>query len=55
MENRELLQKAIFHGNALMSVSLLKNFLFLFLPDCVRFFFNMTTYPAETDRFLRSE
>ena len=52
MRNRELLKKAIYHGNQLMGASLMKNFLFVFIPESVRYFFNLTTYPRETDTFL---
>ena len=52
MRNRELLQKAIYHGNQLMGASLMKNFLFVFIPESIRYFFNLTTYPRETDTFL---
>ena len=52
MQNRELLQKAIYHGNQLMGASLMKNFLFVFIPESIRYFFNLTTYPRETDTFL---
>ena len=52
MRNRELLQKAIYHGNQLMGASLIKNFLFVFIPESVRYFLNLTTYPRKTDTFF---
>ena len=47
------MEKAITHANAIMNTSVLKGFLFVFIPESIRFKFNMTTYPAASDKFFR--
>merc|ERR1719370_1240153 len=53
VSNSELMEKAMKHANAVMSSSVLKSFLFVFIPERIRYYFNMTIYPSESDRFFR--
>ena len=48
------MQEAIIHGNKLMGTNIGKAMLLMFIPQWIRFKFNITPYPRETDTFLRA-
>ena len=48
------MKTAIKHGRAFIATNFVKSLLYIFIPDSIRFYFNMTAYPRETDDFFRN-
>jgi len=49
----DLMKQSMGHGRAFMDTNVLKSMWLMFIPESIRFRYNMTPYPSATDKFFR--
>jgi len=53
MENESLMKSGISHGRALLDSNFWASMFLMFIPERLRFYFNITMYPRKTDKWFR--